>query len=245
VQVPGEWGEVADLPLAGLGVTLDEFTARNDLQIAHEAGLYSADDQQQITTETEWALAYVANRFGHTPTQPVSVDLQYDDSCMLNGAALTEQRLVQVMACPQHPHERVVNLLAHELVHQLAHDYYGERHLQADMILLEGLATWGAGDYWLSGEPSFKAFVLRHYYQTDKMLPLQTSYTGRSIDEMNMLYYQWGSFVEYLLQTYGRDKFDALYVTGAKSPGSADYQGVYGKDFATLEREWLAWLGQE
>jgi hypothetical protein len=59
---------------------------------------------------------------------------------------------------------------------------------------------------------------------------------------MNRLYYQWASFVEFLLETYGRERFDALYISGAQAPGSADYAGVYGKDLPTLEREWLAWL---
>ncbi|MFN3374091.1 MAG: hypothetical protein ACK44M_11040 [Chloroflexus sp.] len=59
---------------------------------------------------------------------------------------------------------------------------------------------------------------------------------------MNTLYYQWASFVEYLLTTYGRDAFEQLYRTGAGTPGSADYRGVYGTDITTLEVEWRAWL---
>jgi len=60
---------------------------------------------------------------------------------------------------------------------------------------------------------------------------------------MNQLYYQWAAFVEYLIGEYGREQFDAVYVSGSKSPGSADYAGIYGKDLPTLEQEWQAWLG--
>jgi hypothetical protein len=151
INMPGEWSEVADIELSGLGVTVDEFSQQTDMQIISAEGLYAAEDQAQLATETEWALAYVSDRFGHTPAQPVSIDVQHDTGCQLNGAAYTEQRLVQVLTCPEIARNRVVNILAHELVHQLAHDRYGDAHLQADMILLEGLATWGAGDYWLSG----------------------------------------------------------------------------------------------
>jgi hypothetical protein len=243
VNVSAEWSDVAEIPLPSLGVTVDEFTEQTDLHVTGAEQVYNADQQQHLTTESEWALAYVSERFGHTPARPVTIAIQQAADCQLNGIAFTGQRQVQVFACPQTARDRVVNVLAHELVHQLAHDYYGDQHLQADMILLEGLATWGSGEYWLSGQPSFRTFVRQNYYETDKLLPLQTSYQGRSIDDMNMLYYEWASFVEYLLEAYGREKFDALYISGAQSPGSADYQGVYGKDLATLEQEWLIWLG--
>ena len=39
-----------------------------------------------------------------------------------------------------------------------------------------------------------------------------------------------------------REKFDQLYLTGDNSPASADYLGVYQKQFWDLEAEWLAEL---
>jgi hypothetical protein len=140
------------------------------------------------------------------------------------------------------PRSRAVNILAHELVHQLAHDRYGDRHLQADMILLEGVATWGAGEYWLSGQPDFAA-VVRPWIASGAALPLATSYVGRPIADMNMLYYEWAGFVEFLIDEYGRERFDTLYVSGASTPGSADYAGVYGKTLSELEAEWQVWVG--
>ncbi|MFQ3681959.1 MAG: hypothetical protein SNJ51_06825, partial [Roseiflexus sp.] len=58
------------------------------------------------------------------------------------------------------------------------------------------------------------------------------------------LYYQWASFVEFLIDQYGRERLDALYVTGNGAPGSADYRSIYGKDLAALEQEWVEWLGR-
>jgi hypothetical protein len=244
INNPFASGEVQDIPLPALEQSLDQFMQGTDLRLSSAAGLYSAEEQQQLATESEWALAYAANRFGSGPAQHISTDVQHSPGCELGGAAYTGERRVQVTTCASIPRSRVVNILAHEFVHQLAHDYYGPRHLQADMILLEGLATWGAGDYWLSGQPSFRAFVRQHI-PPEQRLPLATSYVGRPIADMNTLYYQWASFVEYLLHAYGRERFDALYITGQQqAPGSADYVGVYGKDLPTLEQEWLAWLAQ-
>jgi hypothetical protein len=109
------------------------------------------------------------------------------------------------------------------------------------MILLEGLATWGAGAYWLGDQPSFAAFV-RPWLVGGAALPLATSYVGRPAGDMNTLYYEWASFVEFLIKAYGRERFDALYVSGSSDPGSADYQGVYGKSLGQLEQEWRAWV---
>lgn len=218
-----------------------QFVQRSNLDIISAEGLFSPADQAILATELEQALTYTTGRFGSGPNDRVSAYVGLEPGCGLHGIAYTEQRTVQVFTCADLPRYRTVTIMAHEFVHQLAHDRYGPAHLQADMILLEGLATWGAGSYWLGGQPDFAAFV-REYKANGSLLPLATSYVGRPISDMNQLYYQWGSFVEFLIETYGREAFDALYVTGNRAPGSADYAGVYGKSLADLEQEWLAWL---
>jgi len=85
---------------------------------------------------------------------------------------------------------------------------------------------------------------VRPWLAAGEELPLSESYVGRPIADMNKLYYQWASFVEYLIETYGRDKFDALYVTGQSYPASADYTGIYQQRFDMLEAEWKAWVLQ-
>jgi hypothetical protein len=236
--------ELPDLPpleLPELDEASSPFEQRDDLNVFSTAGMYDEAERATLATELEQALDYGIQRFGSGPSEPITVSVRDDAACSLHGAAYTGQRRVEVVTCATLPRERAVSILAHEFIHQLAHDYYGPPHLQADMILLEGLASWGAGDYWLGGLPSFRAFV-REHYEADQLLPLATSYSGRPMHEMNQLYYQWASFVEFLLDTYGRDRFDALYTTGARQPGSANYQAIYGKDLDTLEQEWRAWL---
>ena len=50
-------------------------------------------------------------------------------------------------------------------------------------------------------------------------------------------YLQGGSLVEFLLATYGRDRFKRLWRLGADSIAT-----VYGKPPARIEAEWLDWL---
>ncbi len=238
-----EHNRAPGVPTPTIQPLVGDFAQRSELDIISADGLFSSSDQARLAGELERALNYVSTRFGNSPQGRISVYLGWATGCGLNGIAYTEKRVVQVFTCPELPRSRAVNILAHEFVHQLAHDRYGPAHLRTDLILLEGVATWGAGEYWLGGQPSFAAFV-RQYQQAGNLLPLATSYVGRSIADMNMLYYQWASFVDFLISSYGREKFDALYVTGDSAPGSADYVGIYGKSLDLLEQEWLIWLTQ-
>lgn len=236
--LPGTGGEKpTPVPVSG------DIHQRDQVHVTTEEAIYSSEIQMGLVDDIESSMVYVSNRFGSGLTSPVQVYVGKEPNCNLNGLAYTDQRLVQVFTCSSLPSDRTVNILAHEFVHQLAHDRYGPPHLQADLILSEGVATWGAGKYWLGDAQSFTDFV-RHYYGTssDSLLPLNTSYVGRPVSDMNKLYYQWASFVEFLLDTYGREQFDALYVTGSNAPGSADYPGIYGKPLGVLEQEWKKWL---
>jgi hypothetical protein len=199
------------------------------------------DERQPLTDELQRALAYVSARFGSGPSSRFKAAVVNEDACGLHGIAYTDLRSVQVFTCPSIGRDRAVAILAHEFVHQLEQDRYGPAHLNADLILSEGAATWGAGEYWLGGQPDFRSYV-REQRSSGVFYPLATDYSGLGVAAMNALYYQWASFVDFLISTYGREKFDRLYVTGQGAPGSADYAGVYGKGLNVLEREWQAWL---
>lgn len=213
-------------------------TAQFDLSVGD--GLYP-DIRPELAERVQRALAYVSNRFGSGPSSRFAATLVREDDCGLHGVAYTDARQVQVFTCPSIDSTRAIAILAHEFVHQLEQDRYGQAHLSADLMLAEGTATWGAGEYWLSGQPDFRAFV-RQQRASGVLYPLATDYNGLGIGAMNALYYQWASFVEFLIGTYGRAKFDQLYVTGKGGVSSSDYQGVYGKPLDVLEHEWLAWL---
>lgn len=210
--------------------------------IAVDDGLY-AGERAELDGDLHKALGYVSQRFGSGPSGAFKAVVSWDNGCGLHGIAYTEARSVQVFTCDSIARPRAVAIMAHEFVHQLAQDRYGPAHLSADMILLEGVATWGAGDYWLGGQPDFRSYV-REQRRSGVFYPLATDYTTVDINGMNALYYQWASFVDYLIATYGRDKFDKLYVSGHSAPGSSDYAGVYGKGLDQLEQEWQGWLGQ-
>lgn len=223
-------------PLAG-----DYLQPSLGLNIVAAEGLMSEQEHARLAADLDRALAYVVERFGTAPKGPINTFVGLEPTCGLHGIAYTDVRTVQVFTCRDLPISRAVNILAHEYVHQLCHDRYGEPHLHADLVLIEGVATWGAGAYWLGDAPDFRSFV-RPWLERGEDIPLHESYVGLPISDMNKIYYQWASFVEFLIDVYGRDRLDQVYLTGQNYPASSDYLGVYGKRFDELEVEWKAWV---
>lgn len=166
--------------------------------------------------------------------------------CALRGITLSNQRMIRLFYAPGTDQARVRGILAHELFHQLQHDYYGETdHRKADVILLEGMAVWGTAAYFpgADGRPLYQERV-RQAIADGTLLPLTTSLEADCrTTTRNNIYNQWASFVEFLVATYGRAKLDAAYRSSTgRSAGSSDYRGVFGKPIAELEQDWIAWF---
>lgn len=223
---------------------------------------YSIDlyrSQGGLTAEAVRALGMPAERalvaggevIGGFLTGRVSISFEAPQAgpCALRGLTLSNQRTIRLFYAPGTDPERVAGIIAHELFHQLQHDYYGERdHRKADVILLEGMAVWGTAAHFQTpdGEPLYRARV-REALGRGELLPLTTSLEADCrTTTRNNIYNQWASFVEYLERTYGRERLDAAYRSSSGRPaGSSDYRRVYGKPLAALEREWLAWVAGE
>ncbi|HEY1015934.1 MAG TPA: hypothetical protein VGE07_24715 [Herpetosiphonaceae bacterium] len=223
--------------------TSDADGASDQIDLVLEADLYR-DEQEALLADLQGALGYVQQRTGIGLAGRVRVVLSQDEACGFHGVTYSDIRVIYIYSCAGIARQRVVNIAAHEFVHQLEQDRYGPPHLAADLILSEGFATWGAGRYWLGGKQDFAAFA-REYRDSGAALPLGTHYASVGLGGMNVLYYQWASFVDYLLATYGRERFDQLYVSGGgQQPGQAQYAATYGQSFAQLEEGWRRWRDQ-
>jgi hypothetical protein len=206
-------------------------------------GSYTAEQISALGPDLETALQYVQERTTMRLLRPINIMFdRRPEACGLDAVAYTQVRTIVIYVCPDTPERRAVNILAHELVHQLAHDHYGESHFQADLILSEGLATWGAGQYWLGDAPDFRTFVAANY--REQLLPLAT---GPRADEsaatLNQLYYEWAAFVEWIVTIHGMDALQHLYGAGSgRRPNTASYIAMLGQPFNEVETEWQNWL---
>lgn len=221
------------------------------LDLYRSAGGLSAKTVQGLAMQAEAVLERGGAIVGGGLTGRVAISFEAPQTgpCALRGITLSNDRTIRLFYAPGTDPARVSGILAHELFHQLQHDYYGERdHRKADVILLEGMAVWGTAAQFRTadGEPQYRARV-REALRAGELLPLTVSLERDCrTTTRNNIYNQWASFVEYLHLTYGRAKLDAAYRSSSGRPaGSTDYRGVYGKPLAALEAEWLAWVEQQ
>lgn len=212
-------------------------------------GSLDAETIRAIALPIEESLAVTAAKIGLpwiSGRVAVRLEPAQTGICAIRGLTMSHERTIRLFYGPDTDPQRVVSIMAHELFHQLQHDYYGwSQHRRSDIILLEGMATWGSSDYFrdATGRPIYQTRV-HEALETGALLPLTTSLDAdcRTSTRVN-IYNQWASFVEYLYHSYGREQLDQVYsLSTGRAPGSANYRAVYGKSLSELEQEWLIWL---
>lgn len=208
-------------------------------------GTFTPDEVAALAIKAEHALAYIQKRFAVKLSERVSVGVYSAGQAPgrgTRGIAYTYgDTNVRIYYRPGEDQHDALCVLAHELAHALQAEAYGkDAQSRADNVLLEGLASWIAGEYWLalSDATSFHQRARELY---------QAGYTGNLATlgkrDLDVAYDMWAGFVDYLTRTYGWDKFNLLYQTGrGRAAGSADYMGVYGKSFKELAEEYYATL---
>ena len=234
--------------LPGRGPTLPgelTYTGRR-LDVYVGQGTFTADEVAALGLKAEQALSYMQKRFTVALTKRVSVGVYAASQAPgdgTRGIAYTHgDTNVRIYYRPSEDQQRALVVLAHALAHALQAQAYGKSAQgQADTVLLEGLASWITGEYWLSlsGATSFqdRAATLDHAGYTGNLAALGSQ------RDLNNAYDLWAGFVDYLTHTYGWDKFNRLYQTGrGRTPGSANYMGVYGQSFQELTDAYYATL---
>ena len=203
----------------------------------------------KLETQFEQAIDRVGARMGAQLIGRVALSFEpaQGGPCALRGLTLSHQRIIRLYYAPETPEQRVLAVVAHELAHELQHDYYGwPAHQKSDLILLEGQATWASGDYALDaqGQPSWQSAAERALAEGN-LLPLDVSLeVDCRTATRNSAYTGWASFVAFLMDA-GRERFDALYRSGGgHRPGAADYIGIYGKSLHDLDQDWRIWLAE-
>ncbi|MGC9396430.1 MAG: LysM peptidoglycan-binding domain-containing protein [Anaerolineae bacterium] len=123
-------------------------------------------------------------------------------------------------------------IITHEATHTFTWNAIGQ---PASVMLHEGVAVYtGMSNYENAGYINLDDFCAV-FYRAER-LPLPTGamdFQGHIYDLTT--YYSAGSFVRYLIDTYGAEKFARLYPSG-------DYVAVYDQDLPTLQEAWLAQL---
>lgn len=236
---------VRNLPIDGMPVSAEvSAQIENSLQfLTYEITSFPQERHEEVKNESRDVFVYVMHRMG-TPLK-ASTHVVYAYAAN-GGLADTGNRVIY----NNHNDWSIYTALyfsAHELAHQLSHDRYGDAHLSAEVPLSEGLATYGAGELWMRGHKSFKDLV-NSFRANGTFMPLTTRVhndRGEFLPyESNTMYPIYASFVEFIIEEYGWEKFDALYVTGQSWYFTSDYESVFGKTYEQIVKEWELWLDE-
>jgi hypothetical protein len=148
---------------------------------------------------------------------------------------------------------------AHELGHVL--EVAAINRASLGSVFLEGFATWAAGSYWLEwhGAASFESAVAS-YVAAGTYFPLhddegafdtigveaEAALGAGCLSRRDLIYTEWGAFIEYLVEQHGREKLYALFETPAlvteergRPLRRPNFPAVYGLALEQLEAAWL------
>ena len=140
---------------------------------------------------------------------------------------------------------RIDEVIVHETVHLLDQQISTNSRLT---FLAEGLAVWSSGGHYkpedLNGRAA--ALVATGYY-----IPLDQIIDNFYPVQHEIGYLEAGAFVQYLVDTYGWEKFKQFYAEYQPAPEGQNavrlnesLQALYGKSLEQIEQEWLTKLGE-
>jgi len=129
----------------------------------------------------------------------------------------------------------------HEVVHVLLGQISRKKPTS---LILEGAACYFGGTSLATREAQLS--WTKTLVENKEHLPISSISRERgfwSAEDMNDPYAESGSFVWFLVDTYGIDKFKELYrYRDATEDLEAEMERVYGRGIAQLEDEWREWL---
>ncbi|MDP9353170.1 MAG: SH3 domain-containing protein [Chloroflexota bacterium] len=228
------------LDRGNLSALLPEEHRTEHVTFHYRPDVFSTLDIGVLAEDVEAALSAVEDRVGAQLRGPVDYFLAYTlfppPHPGLRGYNRAGERLVFQLYDGSGTRLERQYLAAHELTHQIASDGIGAA---ASTMLSEGLAMDASADYLRKdGHVSLDGFS-RAALREDKRIAL-TQLSDGTVPFMGRLpqrypYDEAGSFVGFLVRTYGLPRFKEVYVSG-------DYARVYSKNLETLEQEWREYL---
>jgi tetratricopeptide (TPR) repeat protein len=171
-----------------------------------------------------------------------------DEATRCNGALLnSSDRSRQVFALYSDSLKRATT--AHELTHVIAYSICPLSTRQRLEFLSEGLAEAMVGRFerpLQRGSPDELATKLIEQGQVPALSELLSNQRFKTMDP-SITYTVAGSFVDWLLSTYGIQRFKTIYkgLSPRHTPEQVDtiLTEVYGRDLEQLKSDWLAYLG--
>lgn len=222
---------------------------------------YLPVDLERWKAEAEAVYDYVAARVQAQSGEKIALAFlpPQRQACPIRGlAAQGDPPQVIIFAGEDSPEAYLMAVLAHELGHAIPSEGFAGG-LPNDLALTEGLATWASGKYWAAwkGVDSLDALVagyvkqgtyipLNEAVEMPAVYPWQEGAGEDCLERRDQVYSQWGSFVGYVIDTYGWETAHALFESARSEVQGdlnvdfpTDYPAVLGLALNQVEAEWL------
>ena len=227
----------------------------------------SSDDRRTLGAQLDEIYEVVAERVGASLDRKITVSFAPPNPspCRSRGATMLprpgsdELPKIFMFVDESTDSKQIWGGFAHEVGHVL--EVVALNRASIASVFLEGFATWAAGPYWLEwhGVTSFESAVASYiaagtyiplhqdYVVFDTLSPEAEATLGEScVKRRDIVYTEWGAFIEYLVEEHGRDKLHALFRTPAlvseelgRPIAHPNFPAVYGMALEELEAEWL------
>jgi hypothetical protein len=214
---------------------------------------YDADHDvgQRLLESALDSLARLEERIGIGPGQPIKI-IVYQNKEEMEGALAFRGQVFEahittlgVVVAPDivllhGTHADVDRTIAHELTHVVVGVATENPYNDIPAWLNEGLAMYNEGDLRGGNQTALEAAVREDRLHSIRSL---TAPTGKA-EEVNLWYGEAYSVVEFLIQTYGKEKMaELLAVFKEGTPYDEAMIRVYGFDQDELDTRWRESLG--
>ncbi len=230
------------LALAAAPALAQSTIVTDDLLITHDG--VSEAEAQAFAQEAERAYKAVARYFGRAHERVISIRVgeRYDVP-----TAYHSRSTIVVGANRIRGDAGGVGRwrnLGPAIVHEITHLVAGQSRGMPGGFLDEGLAVFVQEKFKLPDDRSFPNMgrdvheeTVRWSGQYGRLVKLAETHQARWLagGPRDLIYLEAGSFVRFLVETQGLQKFMGVYE-------GQGYEAVYGRDLGALEKEWLEFL---
>lgn len=215
-------------------------TFDDGITVRWRPGAYPAERAEEVARLTREAFVKANENLQtdyHGPVEILLADQLFIEDCMgCQGFTAADQNRIFMLDDGSVVDDEWEALLVHEVTHLIAAK---EIFLPLDLFFAEGLATWSMSDDLVANGYLSPVQTAAWTYRAGAMPSLADLFNDDFAGRMRkrVSYDAAGSFVAFLVDTYGWHDFRRIYT---RDP----IESVAGKTLSGLEQEWHAYLDQ-
>lgn len=256
------------LLLFAFGIIVEAQTPKLEIEIIHEELLpISKNDFLSLSQEI---FQYECKRMNFTKDIHLVVEIK-DLAKDMRGSARTNTTSDSIFLSKDSikAKNNLAGIFAHELGHIIYFKSIDTLFYSGNMYWDEGFASWAAGKYYLQwqGYRNYDS-AIKEIVSSNRFYDIKNIYceSYRPAKERDVIYVEWASFIDFLIEKYGFEKsltLSSLFARVGKEMSTADgspmisdntdllkainhrdeeleqaYRKVYSKSFDELKTEW-------